>query len=84
MDLLLLFFQQRPGVSKQDLKLGIIMGITLPLSLLVFWYITLPALSYCAVSLLGAKTVKSLLYVKEGENSIVYLSDNNKFHLHVD
>ncbi|XP_072034354.1 LOW QUALITY PROTEIN: uncharacterized protein [Amphiura filiformis] len=58
---------QKPGTgaSRQDVILGTIMGITLPLSLLAMWYITIPLLGYCTVSLLGAETVETLFYVKE-------------------
>lgn len=56
---------QKPKVTGVEWKLGAVMFLSLPLALLVFWFITLPLMSYCVVSLLGDQTVQQLWYLKQ-------------------
>ncbi|XP_077997771.1 uncharacterized protein LOC144450897 [Glandiceps talaboti] len=56
--------------SPRDVKftqpiIAFVMILSLPLSLLAFWYITLPFLSWLFTSIVGADVIRKIMYLKE-------------------
>ena len=49
-----------------DYKIGVIMAITFPVALLVFWKVTLPLTWFVIKTVLGDQLVSKLYYFKQG------------------